>query len=205
MREERFGGLRARVAGGVDRDGGGDGPVVVLMHGFGAPGDDLVPVGRVLDVPRETRFVYPEAPLALPARFGGGRAWWMIDLDRIARIVAGGGAGDTRLDDEPVPGLEEARAMVSALLDEVEVQLHAPSIVLGGFSQGAMLACDVALHRMRPPAGLVLMLPFAAAERLRDLLTEGGALVDWVPFNGGHEIPERVLDRAAVLVNAVGA
>jgi phospholipase/carboxylesterase len=29
--------------------------------------------------------------------------------------------------------------------------------VLGGFSQGAMLSLDVALHRPTPPAGLILM------------------------------------------------
>jgi phospholipase/carboxylesterase len=30
-------------------------------------------------------------------------------------------------------------------------------LILGGFSQGAMLACDVALHLPRPPAALVLL------------------------------------------------
>lgn len=42
MKEERFGELLARVVvGGTDRAGSGTGPVVVLMHGFGAPGYDL--------------------------------------------------------------------------------------------------------------------------------------------------------------------
>ena len=69
MRDETFGGLRVRLTGGPDRQGGGDGPLVVLMHGFGAPGNDLVPLARVLDVPREVRFAFPEAPLE--SRAGG--------------------------------------------------------------------------------------------------------------------------------------
>ena len=28
------------MTGGTDRDGGGTGPLVVLLHGFGAPGDE---------------------------------------------------------------------------------------------------------------------------------------------------------------------
>jgi len=39
------------------------------------------------------------------------------------------------------------------------------------------------------------LLPFAAAERLRDLLTQAGVTVEWVPFRGQHEIPGVVLER----------
>ncbi|MGH7282639.1 MAG: hypothetical protein ACRELY_14020, partial [Polyangiaceae bacterium] len=65
MKQRDFGGLRAILAGGTDREGGGDGSVLVLMHGFGAPGDDLVSLWRVIDAPRGTRFIFPEAPIAL--------------------------------------------------------------------------------------------------------------------------------------------
>ena len=87
MREAIFGGLRVRITGGSDREGGrkGEGPTVVLLHGFGAPGDDLVPLWRVLDVPREVRFVFPAAPLPLDMGYGDARAWWLIDMERIER------------------------------------------------------------------------------------------------------------------------
>ncbi|MBW2687113.1 MAG: hypothetical protein JRE19_14540, partial [Deltaproteobacteria bacterium] len=62
MREERFAGITVRLTGGEDREGGGDGPLVVLMHGFGAPGTDLVGLWRVLGVPSSIRFAFPEAP-----------------------------------------------------------------------------------------------------------------------------------------------
>ena len=47
MRVETYGGLDVYVAGGPDREGGGNGPVVILLHGFGAPGDDLVSLWRM--------------------------------------------------------------------------------------------------------------------------------------------------------------
>ncbi len=38
-----------------------------------------------------------------------------------------------------------------------------------------------------------MLLPFSVAETLRDNLREAGALVEWHPFVGGHEIPSPVL------------
>ena len=160
MKIEQLGGLKARITGGTDGRGAGNGPVVVLLHGWGAPGDDLVPLGQEIDTPAGTRFVFPEALLPLPMGFGGpssasGRGWWMLDIERRQREIAAGRARD--LSREVPQGLDDARAKVVALLDDVERRLGAKSIVLGGFSQGAMLACDVALRLARPLAGLVLL------------------------------------------------
>lgn len=130
--------------------------MVVLLHGFGAGGDDLVPLWRVLSVPREARFVFPEAPLA-PPELGGGRAWWPLDLVALQAERARGQRSD-RSQQEP-QGLAPAREHLIALLDGVEETLgvSGDQIVLGGFSQGAMLSCDVALRTDRPLAGLALL------------------------------------------------
>ncbi|MSP60975.1 MAG: esterase [Myxococcales bacterium] len=233
MRDATFGGLKVHLTGGADRSGGGDGPVVVLLHGFGAPGTDLVPLARVLDVPRGTRFVFPEAPLSLGWQFAGGRAWWLIDIDAMQQAMMEGRQRELA---STVPeGLPEARQNLLALLDDVERTMAPPKLILGGFSQGAMLACDVALHSDRPLAGLVLMsgtllaeeewkklaprrlglrvvqshgsedplLPVDGAERLRGLLEGAGLAVEWVRFRGGHEIPERVLERMGALITEV--
>jgi phospholipase/carboxylesterase len=226
MRSLRLAELDVRITGGSDGGGGGDGPVVVLLHGFGAPGDDLVPLGELIEAPAGTRFVFPEAPLALPNPFiGMARAWWMLDLDRLEHDLARGRARD-RSDEEP-EGLAPAREQLCRLLDDLEQTLGASGdrVVLGGFSQGSMLACDTALRTDRPLAGLVLLsttllaqhvwvpamrgragvpvfqshgrsdhlLPFSAAERLRDHLRDAGLLVTWQGFDGGHEIPAAVL------------
>jgi phospholipase/carboxylesterase len=163
VRELTLGGLEVRLAGGPDREGGGDGPLLVLFHGFGAPGTDLVPLWRSLRAPAEVRFAFPAAPLVLdpasPPEYAP-RAWWMIDVLRLQRAVQDGRDAALALAREPPPpGMAEARALVETFLDACESELAAPRerVVLGGFSQGAMLACDVALRGERRPAGLVVL------------------------------------------------
>ena len=224
MKKTRIGALDVILAGGSDREGGGDGPVVVLLHGFGAPGDDLASLWRVMGVPQGTRFVFPAALLSLADEgYAGGRAWWRIDMAAIQR-------GDRpRATDVPV-GLEAARAAVEAVVDHIEGDWKVPAsrVLLGGFSQGAMLAIDVALLRKASLAGVAVLsgtliaatewathlaalpkpappffqshgaadpiLPYALAEVLRDTLTKAGLDVTWCPFRGGHEIPPGILD-----------
>lgn len=224
-------GSRVRLAGGEDRDGGGDGPLVVLLHGFGAPGDDLVPLFRQLDVPRHVRFAFPEALLDLGELLGsgyaGGRAWWMIDPSWFLPENQGKHAERARAVPE---GLAEARTRVGEVLAGLGAKPD--KTILGGFSQGAMLSLDYALRAQHAFAGVALLsgsitavdewqplfaklrgvrvmqshgradpiLPFAAAERLRDLLKAAGADVRWVEFNGGHAIPQSSLDALGKLI-----
>jgi phospholipase/carboxylesterase len=200
----------------------GSGPVTaVLCHGFGAPGDDLVALAQFIKAPN-TRFVFPAAPIELGGLYGDARAWWRLDLQKLESDLRTGAARDRR--SEVPDGLAEARAKVSALIDELNVD--PAKLVLGGFSQGAMISLDVALHRDVAPAGLAMMsgtllneseweprfsklsgvpvvmshgkgdplLPFAISQQLRDRLISAGAKVDWIEFMGGHEIPPPVLD-----------
>jgi phospholipase/carboxylesterase len=150
MREEQFGGLHTRVTGGTDGKGGGTGPVVILLHGFGAPGDDLVSLADVLNVPTGTRFVFPEGPLSLSFGPSDARAWWLIDMARIAADQAAGRARDLSQD---IPkGLAPAREKMLVFLKEIEQQFGGDprKTVLGGFSQGAMLSCDDVAERRSP-------------------------------------------------------
>lgn len=155
MREVLLGGLKVRLTGGSDGRGGGNGPVAILLHGFGAPGDDLVPLADVIEVPRGTRWLFPEAPLSLNMGFGDSRAWWIIDF---ARIQADRAAGRIRdLSVEVPQGLALARERVLAFLKELPRQfpIDYKQAVIGGFSQGAMLTCDAVLHTDYPFTGLV--------------------------------------------------
>ncbi len=208
-----LGGLSTVLLGGTDGHGGGDGPVVVLLHGYGAAGDDLVPLARRLSLPRAIRVVVPAAPIDLG---GGGRAWWPLDVDRLRR------ASERDLSGEVPDGMASSRRKVLALVRDLGVP--PPRVALVGFSQGAMLALDVALHMEPHPAAVAALsgtllaeaewvprmrarpdlrvlvshgrsdplLPFAMAERLRDRLEGAGLTVTWVPFDGGHTIPAQV-------------
>ncbi|UVT15778.1 MAG: esterase [Nitrospira sp.] len=155
MREAFLGGLKVRLLGGSDGHGGGHGPVVMLLHGFGAPGDDLVPLAEVIDVPAGTRWLFPEAPLSLNMGFGDSRAWWIIDFAKIQEDRAAGRIRDLSV--ETPQGLALARDRLLAFLKELPRQLPIDykRTVVGGFSQGAMLTCDAVLHTDYPFAGLV--------------------------------------------------
>jgi len=160
MRLLKIGQLMVRMAGGPDRQGGGDGPLVVLMHGFGAPATDLVQLHRAIQVAPEVRFAFPAAPLLLDASAPdelAARAWWMIDLMRLQSAMLRGDA--ELLAKETPPGLAAARAAINDMLEAFERDHGTPPdrVVLGGFSQGAMLATDVTLRAERAPAGLVIL------------------------------------------------
>ena len=213
-------GLTTRI---VEPPSGDISSTVVLLHGFGAPGDDLVGLAPYLHAPR-TRFVFPAAPLELGGLYGDSRAWWLLDL---ARLEASLGSGNIHTWIAEIPeGLDNARVQMARFLDQLQARFTIANdqLVLGGFSQGAMLSLDLALHR-EGLAGLVLLsgtltaesiwkplfpklagvpilqshgrhdmlLPYAIAEALRDRLVAAGAKVEFHSFLGGHEIPPMVL------------
>lgn len=159
MERLKLGELNVWATGGEDRKGGGDGPAIVLCHGFGAPGDDLVSLARVVQVDRSTRWFFPEAPLEIDLGMGAqGRAWWPIDMERLMALQARGEF--RRLAGETPPELPAARAALEEVLDRLEAErgLQRERTILGGFSQGAMLATEVVLHAAeRPFAGLVAL------------------------------------------------
>ncbi len=133
---------------------------VVLCHGFGASSDDLVPLAQELrrrnPALEDVRFYFPQGPLALP--FPRSWAWWHID----AQAMRDAAFNQTRLDEhirqEP-DGLPKARALLHAFLANVTQGSGLPygRVAVGGFSQGAMLATDVALRTEEPCAGLAIL------------------------------------------------
>jgi phospholipase/carboxylesterase len=151
-------GLTTRIVGPDDAT-----TTVVLLHGFGASGDDLVPLADVLATPG-VRFVFPAAPLELGGLYGDSRAWWLLDLARLEEELRRGALRDRR--GEVPEGLADARVHLMRLLDQLQARFNVADdqLVLGGFSQGAMLSLDVALHRAKPPAGLLLMSGTIVAE-----------------------------------------
>jgi phospholipase/carboxylesterase len=143
---------------------------VVLCHGFGAPGTDLVPLGQELagmnpDQVDEIAYLFPEAPLELGGYGFAGRAWWMVDVERFQRAM-----GDARamaeLRAEVPPGMPESSLALRGCLEEAERQLSVPlsRTLLGGFSQGSMVATDVALRLSSPPAALCVFSGHLLAE-----------------------------------------
>lgn len=143
-------------------DGENSAPLVmVLCHGFGAPGDDLVALAEAIDAPPGTVLLFPEAlhslqDLLAHPLYADARAWWLIDFARLERAIALGELRD--LSGEVPEGLAEARDAFGEMLDALAKKERLDRLVLGGFSQGAMLTLDVALRRPELElAGLVLL------------------------------------------------
>jgi phospholipase/carboxylesterase len=155
-----IGGLSTRVVDALD-DGAKPTLAVILCHGFGATGGDLVPCG--VDMIRASpklaaaaRFFFPAGPLDL-SHYGmfGSRAWWMIDFEAIERAMREN-SFRARLRNERPEGLEQAREQLMKLVADVQDETGLPMarIALGGFSQGAMLTLDVATQLADSPAAL---------------------------------------------------
>jgi phospholipase/carboxylesterase len=111
---------------------------LVLLHGRGADETDLYPLLDVLDPERRLRGLTPRAPLALPP---GGRHWY-----RFAGI--------------PTPDPDtfwQSFTELAELLDGLRKPL-----VLGGFSQGAVMSYALALGRSpaKRPAALMALSGF---------------------------------------------
>jgi phospholipase/carboxylesterase len=126
----------APAAGGPARS------LVVLLHGYGADGNDLIAIGREWGrrLPR-TAFVAPNAPEAC-AEAPMGRQWFALTF---------------RDPHELRRGVTAARPALDAFLDQEMARhgLNEAATALVGFSQGAMLALHAGPQRQRRLAGIV--------------------------------------------------
>lgn len=183
-------------------------PTLILLHGYGAPGGDLVGLGESLSASLPgVQILAPEGPFNL---VGSGRAWFVES-----------------------PGeAVESRGLLADLIDGLlEEGTPRGRIAVVGFSQGATMAVDIGLFHEsvgcvgalsgRPLSGVGWdarlthgTLPtfflahghkdrtvaFSDAEVLAEALEQAGAEVKFFPFSGGHEIPDAVEAEVATFV-----
>jgi phospholipase/carboxylesterase len=122
--------------------------VVVFLHGYGATADNFTDVAQFAKkspqlASKKVYFVFPQAS-AGPA---GASEWWVIDPMKWMMAMQQGEQGIAKLIREEPPGLPAFRTNMQALLEEVVAftGVGYDKVVLGGFSQGAMSAMDLAL------------------------------------------------------------
>jgi phospholipase/carboxylesterase len=172
-------------------EGGAPDSIVVLLHGYGADGEDLISLAPLWArlLPR-TLFVSPHAPF--PCEINpAGRQWFGFEGVSPEMILAG-----TRM----------AASMVDGFLDALisEHELPAERIALVGFSQGAMMALHVAPRRSAPVAGVVSFSgALVAPERLED---EARAKPPILLVHGDADplVPFASLAQAAAALKAAG-
>jgi phospholipase/carboxylesterase len=132
---QRLDGPRLHPASGVTPDS-----LVVLLHGYGSDGADLIALGEMWSrrLPA-TAFVAPNAPERLPHAAMSGYQWFPLTLRDPSEYAA---------------GVEAMAPVLDHFLNQ-ELDRHRipPSrLALVGFSQGTMMALHVGLRRNSPPA-----------------------------------------------------
>lgn len=124
------------AAGGRPRE------LVVLLHGYGADGRDLLGLApywaRALP---HAEFVAPDAPF--PCEMSPSGYQWFSFEDRSAEML--------------LAGAQAAAAMLQGFLDDLlhDRGLGDDRLALVGFSQGTMMALHVAPRRRRCPAAVL--------------------------------------------------
>jgi phospholipase/carboxylesterase len=174
-------------------------PMVILIHGRGADANDLADLAPLLDPPSGARFVFPNAPKPFEAYPGMTFGWtwfegWPPSQDSVAA----------------------SRALLLKFLDELTERYFTTSLIIAGFSQGAMMALDVGLRRevqgivamsgglyendlpdLRTIAKVPILLahgamdevvPATYARRARARLEEAGFDVDFHEYPMGHQV-----------------
>lgn len=128
-------------------------PWVIIFHGYGADAFDLFQLHEVIPVSKPVNWIFPQGIKEVPIGPGWtGRAWWDIDVDAIQKAAMSGIDRDLSL--EKSPEAPVARKKVMAMVDALKVPWN--KIILGGFSQGGMLAMEVFMHAPVDPRGLIL-------------------------------------------------
>jgi phospholipase/carboxylesterase len=116
--------------------------LIVLVHGYGADGNDLISLGQVWQqaVP-DAAFAAPNAPQRVPDT-AAGHQWFALDH-----------MGTT----ETEPGAAAAMPPLESFIEaELAATRVAPDkLVLVGFSQGAMMALYTGLRRKIAPAAIL--------------------------------------------------
>lgn len=133
-----------------------------LCHGFGASEDDLAGLATDLlktrNSDRGIALLFPGAPIELDDMgMPGGRAWWHISIQKLIDSMEEGRYEQVRQQDPD--GIDDAR---NALTETINASLSTydlgyDRLLLGGFSQGAMLTIEAAcLGLPKVPKALAL-------------------------------------------------
>ena len=171
--------------------------LVILLHGLGADGNDLIGLqqywGRLLP---EAEFISPNAPF--PCDMAPYGYQWFSVQDRTPPAVLG--------------GVRAAAPLLDAFIDdELEKRgLEESDAALVGFSQGTMMALFVGLRRAKPLAGILgysgrLLAPELLPDELRSrppVLLVHGTADPLVPFDS-LALAEAGLKKAGVPVETL--
>jgi phospholipase/carboxylesterase len=171
--------------------GGAPKSMVILLHGYGANGEDLIGLAPIFaQVLPDTVFVAPDAPYRCamsPMGYQWFDVWNQDEADRLAQ-------------------LRNASEIVNAFIDNTLAAqgLSDDRLALLGFSQGTMLSLHVGLRRARPCAGILgYSGRLEAPETLADEIAQRPPVI-LVHGEQDDLLPVALMDTAAATLTANG-
>ncbi|KAB7896503.1 phospholipase [Rouxiella sp. S1S-2] len=142
--------------------------IVILLHGVGSSGDDLLPLAQSwAEVLPDTVFVSPNAPMRFDQGFG--HQWFSISGVTV---------------DNRSQRVEAARpnfdAVIRGILEQNAIDPVKDKVILVGFSQGSIMALDALVNDRFPLAAVVAFSgrlasvePFTPSHTTKVLLIHG--------------------------------
>ena len=124
----------------------------VLFHGYGADAADLAPLGEALG--EGLTWIFPNGIQKIPTAAGMvGRAWFQVDTQALEESLTLGTHRDMSI--YRPADMEDTYQKIRKFLNEVESQYD--EVLIGGFSQGAMLSTEMALRAEKKPKALIVL------------------------------------------------
>lgn len=138
----------------VYQPGKDGGPLCVFFHGYGASCWDLVPLKGALEIDDAT-WVFPNGHMEVSLGPGViGRAWAEVEVEAFNRAMAMGTTRD--MSNSRPPGMDKACDASLRLFQALGVEDYS-HLIIGGFSQGAMLAVETILSSALPVSSAVIL------------------------------------------------
>lgn len=200
---------------------------LVLLHGYGANAADLFGLHPLIHAANIKSIYFPEAPIEITG-LPNSKAWFPIDQKALERSYLTGEPKDYSL--KKPEGLKAAGLKIVEFIEELGINEH---LILGGFSQGAMLSLESS-YKIKPEGLLLLssnlvdkedtltqaalqpglrflqshgnmdpVLGIKNAKNLYNCLLEAKWKGKFIEFQGQHEIPPIVIDQINTFINMV--
>lgn len=142
--------LTTRKAAGlevVEWSGEKEAPTALLFHGYGANGLDLAPLSGI---DPKFNWIFPTGPIDVPY---ADKGWFPVS---ISTLQNGYRLKNADAVSQAFPAeLSETRELGERLIAELNIPLS--RLYIGGFSQGAVLATEIAFHLSEKLAGLIIL------------------------------------------------
>jgi len=142
----------------------------VFLHGYGANAQDLSGF-HTLKLPVSCRWIFPNGPLnpGTPYDMSGGRAWFPLKVSNENNRLYPG--------ENSLYYLDKYCQQLMRFLQSLNVGFD--NIIVGGFSQGAVMALNLALRMNPPPRALIVMsgslFPVEVLSKEKEKFSKGGA------------------------------